>query len=668
MSDVSRFTTTAAEVLVVIDSGVADFQLLAENVMNGAALLVLDGDRDGIQQITEAQQRFGANILHIVSHGAPGCLYLGNTELSLDTLDRYTQQVKQWFGTSQEAELFLYGCNVAAGDAGSEFLGKLHHLTGASLAASTNRTGNAALGGDWQLEVTTGEIKAALAFRPEAMATYGHVLPAPILISANGAIITNGSTAKVIDSALTVSGTDLLDGATVLIGTNFNSSQDRLGIAGQGGTSGTVNGLTWSYSTTTGLMSITGNASTATYEAALRQVTYYSSGTPTGAPLNIRYSLGRNLSNSANGHFYSFVTNPNITWVAAQSAAAGSNYFGLQGYLTTITAASEQTFVAGKLQGQGWMGGSDAAAEGVWRWVTGPENGQQFWNGNFSGTGIPGQYQNWAGGEPNDAGGVEDYAHFLVNGQWNDYAVATPVQGYVVEYGGLAGDPALQITGSATVSFDTTPPATPSIPDLTTATDTGISDIDNITRNSQPTFTGTTEAGSTVQIFDGAIPLGFAIVTGTTWSFTPAAVLPNKVYTINAKATDATGNVSTPSPALTVTIDTTAPSTPSIPDLTNLSDTGVNNDNITSLTTPTFTGTGGTAGETITLFADGVSVGTGMVVAGGTWSVTTSALAEGDRLITASYTDLAGNIGSASSALTVTIDTTAPSGIPFAPD
>ncbi|MCY7285028.1 MAG: DUF4347 domain-containing protein, partial [Cyanobacteria bacterium CAN_BIN43] len=649
MSDVSRFTTTAAaEVLVVIDSGVADFQLLAESVVNGAALLVLDPHRDGIQQITEAQQHYGSNILHIVSHGAPGCLYLGNTELSLDTLDRYTEQVKRWFETSREAELFLYGCNVAAGDAGEEFLSELHHLTGASLAASTNRTGNAALGGDWQLEVTTGEIKAALAFRPEVMATYGHVLPAPILFSTNGSIITNGSTAKVIDSALTVSGADPLDGATVLIGTNFNSSQDRLGIAGQGGTSGTVNGLTWSYSTTTVLMSITGNATTATYEAALRQVTYYSSGTPTGASRNIRYSLGRNLSNSANGHFYNFVTNPSINWNTAQSAAAGSNYFGLQGYLTTITSASEQAFVAGKLQGEGWMGGSDSAVEGAWRWVTGPEAGQQFWSGLSFGGPVGGRYSNWATGEPNDSPS-EDHAHFLGNGQWNDYNAANPsVQGYVVEYGGMSGDPTLQITGSATVDFDTTPPVAPSTPDMTAATDTGISSIDNITNNPQPTFTGTTEAGSTVQIFDGATSLGFAIVTGTTWSFTPAAALPDKVYNVNAKATDAAGNVGSSSTSLSVTIDTSAPAAPAALDLILSSDLGVSGtDNNTSDNTPTITGTT-SANSTVELFDGGVSLGFA-IVTGTTWSFTpAAALPDKVYNVNAKATDAAGNVGSSS--------------------
>ncbi|MFM6592105.1 MAG: DUF4347 domain-containing protein, partial [Dolichospermum sp.] len=60
----------------------------------------------------------------------------------------YTQQLQQW-----PQNILLYGCNVAAGDAGAEFIHKLHQITNATISASTTKTGNAALGGNWQLEV-----------------------------------------------------------------------------------------------------------------------------------------------------------------------------------------------------------------------------------------------------------------------------------------------------------------------------------------------------------------------------------------------------------------------------------------------------------------------------------------------------------------------------------
>ncbi len=72
-------------------------------------------------------------------------MYLGNTQLSLDTFNRYATQLQQW----DVANLLLYGCNVAAGDAGAEFIAKLHTLTGAEIAASKTLTGSAAKGGNW---------------------------------------------------------------------------------------------------------------------------------------------------------------------------------------------------------------------------------------------------------------------------------------------------------------------------------------------------------------------------------------------------------------------------------------------------------------------------------------------------------------------------------------
>ena len=87
-------------------------------------------------------------------------------------------------------------------------------------------------------------------------------------------------------------------------------------------------------------------------------------------------------------------------------------------------------------------------------------------------------------------------------------------------------------------------------------------------------------------------------------------------------------------------------------------------DNITNIAAATFTGTA-EAGSTVTIFSDGVAVGSG-VAADGNYSITTSALADGPHSITAKATDTAGNTSAASAGLSVTIDTTAAA--PSAPD
>lgn len=138
-----------------------------------------------------------------------------------------------------------------------------------------------------------------------------------------------------------------------------------------------------------------------------------------------------------NQHYYEFVSASRITWTDAKAAAEAKTLYGLNGYLTTVTSAAENTFIAPKLGGEGWMGASDANVEGAWFWMTGPESGIQFWSGTGGGSIVGGQYNNWAVNEPNDSGSNEDHAHFLANGEWNDYRINNAsITGYVVEYGG----------------------------------------------------------------------------------------------------------------------------------------------------------------------------------------------------------------------------------------
>jgi Ca2+-binding RTX toxin-like protein len=168
---------TVQTTIVFIDSAVDDYQTLVNGVIPEAEVIVLDPNQDGVLAIAQAlQARSNITSVHIVSHGSPGCLYLGNTQLCLDTLHHYTPQLQTWFTPSTSPSLLLYGCNVAAGDAGAEFIAKLHTLTGANIAASAKLIGNAALGGGWELEVTSGKGEFASVFAPEIMEIYPGVL------------------------------------------------------------------------------------------------------------------------------------------------------------------------------------------------------------------------------------------------------------------------------------------------------------------------------------------------------------------------------------------------------------------------------------------------------------------------------------------------------------
>ena len=250
---------------------------------------------------------------------------------------------------------------------------------------------------------------------------------------------------------LTDPGNDPIDSAKATIGAGFNAAQDSLTVSGA-----LPGGLTSSYNGATGVLTISGSASPADYQQALRQVVFNNnSQNPAPTPRNVTFSIGSQLAFAANGHFYEFIPSsvPNgVSWTSANAAAATKTLYGIQGYLATITSAAENTFIKDKLQGNGWLGASDAAAEGTWKWVAGPENGAL----------LPAGYTAWNAGEPNNAGN-EDYAHMIGNpsagplGTWNDLANgggggAYAVLGYVVEYGGSAGDPALNLSGSVIVN------------------------------------------------------------------------------------------------------------------------------------------------------------------------------------------------------------------------
>lgn len=109
------------------------------------------------------------------------------------------------------------------------------------------------------------------------------------------------------------------------------------------------------------------------------------------------------------------------------------------------------------------------------------------------------------------------------------------------------------------------PPPAPSTPNLIPASDTGSSSTDDITNDATPTFTGTVEAGSTVEILDGTAQVGSATANSNGVYRVTTSTLGNGVRSITARATNAAGNTGPASGALEIKIDTTAPGLPGVP-------------------------------------------------------------------------------------------------------
>ncbi|TAG61669.1 MAG: DUF4347 domain-containing protein, partial [Oscillatoriales cyanobacterium] len=168
--------------IAFIDTRVPNYQSLVAGVTPGTEVVVLDGNEDAIAQITDILAlRTNIDSIHIISHGAPGSLQLGDGSLSLDEIEGDRHFLQQWFSPltsipKNPPNILLYGCEVAAGETGKAFVKRLSELTGASVAASQNLTGSVAKGGDWELEISTGKIETPLVFEAEILANYEHVL------------------------------------------------------------------------------------------------------------------------------------------------------------------------------------------------------------------------------------------------------------------------------------------------------------------------------------------------------------------------------------------------------------------------------------------------------------------------------------------------------------
>ncbi|MBD2078274.1 DUF4347 domain-containing protein [Phormidium sp. FACHB-592] len=193
-------TLVHASSLVFLAPGVKDYQRLLAGVQPGTEVHWLHSAQDAIAQITQTLLgRTGITSLHLVSHGQAGALALGSKGLSLSNLHNYSSELQSWgHALTDDADILLYGCDVAQGTIGQSFVQQFAQLTGADIAASDDRTGNAALGGNWTLEVNIGHVDAPLAFLPITMQSYGGVLDDAVFASAQqfggGALDSNSKT------------------------------------------------------------------------------------------------------------------------------------------------------------------------------------------------------------------------------------------------------------------------------------------------------------------------------------------------------------------------------------------------------------------------------------------------------------------------------------------
>jgi cytochrome c peroxidase len=181
-------TTYSAQSIVFIDSRVPDLQDLLDGVQQGDLVYVLDTNSDGMQQIADflaANNVAGLSSVSIVAHGESGEVALGSSSLTDANLAAHASALAELGAAlAPGGNIKLYGCDVALGAAGQQFINDFSTFTGgAPVEAATHAVGSADLGGSWTLDVSSTGAAAAsnsadAPFTSAALANFQGVLTA----------------------------------------------------------------------------------------------------------------------------------------------------------------------------------------------------------------------------------------------------------------------------------------------------------------------------------------------------------------------------------------------------------------------------------------------------------------------------------------------------------
>lgn len=155
--------TTPSKQVVFVDSQITAYQSLLDGLPSGSEVVLLHAGQDGLAQMAAwAATHSGYDAIHVLSHGAPGALQLGALTLDASSLSaRAAELATLGAALTATGDLLLYGCNVAAGLAGVDFVQRLALASGADVAASSDATGASAQGGNWVLEALSGPVEAS---------------------------------------------------------------------------------------------------------------------------------------------------------------------------------------------------------------------------------------------------------------------------------------------------------------------------------------------------------------------------------------------------------------------------------------------------------------------------------------------------------------------------
>jgi VCBS repeat-containing protein len=194
--------------IVLIDTRIEGYDTIVQAYQDTATIVLMNADQSGVDLVTQSLQQAGETAtVRIFSHGSRGVFAMGADVVNTDSvMDELHSDITVWSSyLTENADILVYGCNVAEGADGIELIENLAQVTGADIAASDDSTGATHLGGDWDLEVHIGDIDTESLEKDEVLT--------PLDITLDGAtpIITVPSSTPSIneDTTLAFSGLDL---------------------------------------------------------------------------------------------------------------------------------------------------------------------------------------------------------------------------------------------------------------------------------------------------------------------------------------------------------------------------------------------------------------------------------------------------------------------------
>ena len=589
--------------VIFVDDRVPSAQSFLKRATPETPVILIRSDEDGLSQIERSLRAHRElQAIHLVTHGRPGAVALGKTDLDEAAL-LYYQDTLAMIGISLKADgdIVLYGCDVAHDERGRSFVNALSAVTKADVAASVNATGTREQDGDWVLEFTTGSIESAVIERSSA--EYPFVLATTDLVGAGAwmPLHRGGQFDGVGDTQANKAGTEIIGDST--------------------------------HSTT--------------------YVNYDDRGTTTGTDpelddiLSFRIRIGDETKTSHSAYaFHGF--DADADGVLDGFISTGSGTIAIWDAGSGLNISPATTDIANS------PFASYAQDTGNYNFAVVSATNDPEWDGNtdLNGDGNTDVFVSVA--VP-----VADMDAFLATRGINFTPLtrlqfvaltATQTNSLNADFNGVSDSSTSDWTQSfaslqiysdpvdSTGVVDTMPPATPTITNQTTGSST-------------PTVTGTAEALSTVDVIIDSVTYSTTATTEGTWSVTiPGAnSLTEGTYDVAVTSTDAAGNSNTDATTNELVYDATAPATPTVTSQT------------TGSGTPTVSGTA-EALSTVDVIIDSVTYST-TATTEGAWSVTipgANSLTEGAYDVAVTSTDAAGNSSTDGTTNELVVDTTAP--------